>query len=197
MIGRTRKRSVRRVGVRTVGLILALLSAGSPAAAQTASGKPGAAPVPAREDPWPISARCERGRVPARDYHRCLYDAIQLSEKALQTGLDTAYGVVDARADLAAVQRSRWKTQLQEAQTRFVMFRNFDCQGVAPYEGTRGIGNFEQRALCLIATNERRTQDLRLRYGDIPPAPPPADPALAAAGTRPATWVQAVSRPLD
>jgi len=196
MSGRARTGSVRRAGVRTVGLVLALLSAGSPAAAQVAPGKPGAAPVVAREDPWPISARCERGKIPAREYSRCLYDAIQLSDKVLQAALDTAYGVVDARADLAAVQRSRWKTQLQEAQTRFVMFRNFDCQGVAPYEGTRGIGNFEQRALCLIATNERRARDLRLRYGDIPPAPPPADPALNA-GTRPATWVQAVSRPLD
>lgn len=134
--------------------------------------------------------------MPARDYGRCLYDAIALSEKVMEAAVDNAVAVIESRADLAGVQRTRWKSLLDEAQVRFVLYRNFDCQGVAPYEGGKGIGNFEQRSLCLIANNERRANDLRLRYGE-PVTVPPATAPAAGLGTRPATWVQAVSRRAD
>ncbi|HQS11027.1 MAG TPA: DUF1311 domain-containing protein [Xanthobacteraceae bacterium] len=149
-------------------------------------------------EPWPSTARCRSGEVLARDYNRCLYEAISVSEKVMGAALANAVAVIEARADLLPSQRNRWRVLLDEAQIRFGMYRNFDCQSVAPFEGPRGIGNFEQRALCLIANNERRAEDLRRRYGEVPPPAAPAPlVAVENIGTRPATWLTAVAPPLD
>ncbi|MGQ3675984.1 lysozyme inhibitor LprI family protein [Xanthobacter sp. TB0139] len=110
-------------------------------------------------------ALCPRDEISPRAYNRCLFDATQTSEKALDVALTNALTVISRREDLAAVQRNAWRNLLEEAQHRFVMFRNYDCQSVAPFEGPRGIGNFERRALCLIAGNHRRAQALYRRYG--------------------------------
>ncbi|MFG1398900.1 lysozyme inhibitor LprI family protein [Roseixanthobacter pseudopolyaromaticivorans] len=176
-------------------LLFVLLLLGAP----HAQAQPPAAPAKAvAAEPWPATARCRSGEVLARDYNRCLYDAIQVSEKVMEAALANAFGVIDARSDLLPSQRNRWRLLLDEAQIRYGMYRNFDCQSVAPFEGPRGIGNFEQRALCLIANNERRAEDLRRRYGEVPPPTAPA-PAVVVEniGTRPATWLAAVARPLD
>lgn len=148
---------------------------------------------------WPLGERCPRGEMSPREFSRCLFDAVRLSDTQLNAALDTAIEVIEARADLMPTQRARWKGQLQETHSRFLLFRNMDCQAVAPYEGGRAIGNFEQRSFCLIVTNERRAQDLRLRYGEVP-APPPvpvvAVPAVNV-GLRPATWLQGTAPPVD
>lgn len=148
---------------------------------------------------WPLGERCPRGQMSPREFNRCLYDAVRLSETILEAALDTAIEVIEARSDLMPTQRARWKGQLQETHSRFLLFRNFDCQSVAPYEGGRAIGNFEQRSLCLIVTNERRAQDLRLRYGEVPATPPTPLQAAPAAnmGLRPATWLQGTAPPVD
>lgn len=148
---------------------------------------------------WPLGERCPRGQMSLREFNRCLYDAVHLSDTVLNAALDTAIEVIEARSDLMPTQRARWKGQLQETHSRFLLYRNMDCQSVAPYEGGRAIGNFEQRSLCLIVTNERRAQDLRLRYGEVP-APPPVPVAVAPAanvGLRPATWLQGTAPPVD
>jgi hypothetical protein len=80
---------------------------------------------------------------------------------------------------------------LDEAQSRFLLYRNFDCQSVAPFEGPRGIGNFEQRALCLMEANTRRAGELRARYGR-PPAPGGAAALAQGPQDRPGTWTHTV-----
>ncbi|WP_051356910.1 lysozyme inhibitor LprI family protein [Azorhizobium doebereinerae] len=145
-------------------------------------------PAAAQQGPWREPNPCAAGKLPAPDYSRCLFEATQASERAVTAAFEAAMAVVEGRADLPSVQRNRWKSQLDEAQTRFVLFRNLDCQSVAPFEGPRGIGNFEQRALCLIENNSRRERDLAARY------PRPKTPvAVAAQGgetlsPHPATW---------
>ncbi|MGE4371335.1 MAG: lysozyme inhibitor LprI family protein [Xanthobacter sp.] len=114
---------------------------------------------------WSGEALCPRDEIAPRAYHRCLFDATRTSDQELEVALTNALTVISRRDDLAAVQRNTWRNLLEEAQHRFVMFRNYDCQSVAPFEGVRGIGNFEQRALCLIASNHRRAQALYRRYG--------------------------------
>ncbi len=148
---------------------------------------------------WPLGARCPRGQLSPREFNRCLYDAVHLSETVLEAALDTAIAVIEARADLMGTQRARWKGQLQETHSRFLLFRNMDCQAVAPFEGGRAIGNFEHRSLCLIVTNERRAADLRLRYGEVPATPPTPVAAAPAAnvGLRPATWLKGTAPPVD
>lgn len=156
-----------------------------------------AAPATAADDgPWREPNPCLIGKRPTPDYSRCLFEATQSTDRAMVAAFEAAMVVVEGRADLAGVQRARWKSQLDEAQVRFVMFRNFDCQSVAPFEGQRGIGNFEQRALCLIENNLRRERDLRARY-----RPPPqvaggaaSDPA-GSLRLQAATWTMP-ARPL-
>lgn len=138
---------------------------------------------------------CPREAIPAAERNRCLYDTIRTSEQALEAEMANALRVIDGRSDLAPVQRNRWKSLLDEAQSRFLLYRNFDCQSVAPFEGRRGIGNFEERALCLITANTRRAEALASRY-----VPPPAEAARAVPdgpAPQPGTWTHPTPPALD
>ncbi len=157
-----------------------------------------AAPTAAAEEgPWREQNPCLTGKLPAQDYSRCLFDATQSTDRAMTAAFEAAMAVVEGRTDLAGVQRARWKSQLDEAQLRFVLFRNFDCQSVAPFEGQRGIGNFEQRALCLIENNLRRERDLRARYRPPPQVATRALDPGAAQAPHPATWTAPAAPVLD
>jgi uncharacterized protein YecT (DUF1311 family) len=112
----------------------------------------------------PSDIACDRGKLAARGYFECLETAVRDSDKILADAHARALGVVDARADLAAVQKTRWRNMLEEVQGQFIRFRNFECQNVAPYEGKKGIGAFEERLTCLIDKNNARAKDLAGRY---------------------------------
>lgn len=166
----------------------------TPSAAETAP--PETEPLSEAEAAPASSLPCPRDSVPAAERGRCLYDTIRTSEQALEAELANALRVIDARSDLAPVQRSRWKSLLDEAQSRFLLYRNFDCQSVAPFEGRRGIGNFEERALCLITANTRRAEALAARY--VRPAPQEgAAPAPGGPEPRPGVWTHPSPPVLD
>jgi uncharacterized protein YecT (DUF1311 family) len=115
----------------------------------------------------PVAAICDREKLPGRSYVECLEAALRDSDRALAEANQRAQSRVEARTDLAITQRMRWKNVLEEAQGQFIRFRNFDCQNVAPYEGTSGrIGAFNERLACLIEKNLARTQELLRRYGN-------------------------------
>lgn len=164
----------------------------SPAAPTSAARTAGPKPP----DRWSGLIVCPREKITGRQYTRCLYDTTRTSEQAVEAELANAIAVIDARTDLPGVQRAKWRSLLDEAQSRFLLFRNFDCQSVAPFEGPRGIGNFEQRALCLIEANTHRATELRARYGA---------PILLSEGPRGAqgpqdrggTWTFSVPPPLE
>ncbi len=113
----------------------------------------------------PSQLACERARLPGRAYIECLEAAARAANKALNEAQARARAVIDARADLAAVQKNRWKNALEEAQNAFIAFRNVECQNVAPYEGARGIGAFEERLACLVDKATARARELDSRYG--------------------------------
>lgn len=118
-------------------------------------------------EPRPVSAACDRAKLPGRGYIECLEAALRDSDRALAEASLRAQARIEARADLANTQRTRWKNVLEEAQGQFIRFRNFDCQNVAPYEGASGrIGAFEERLACLVEKNLARTQELLRRYKD-------------------------------
>ncbi|MFS8036020.1 lysozyme inhibitor LprI family protein [Xanthobacter sp. AM11] len=170
-------------------------AASGPAAkvATTVATTAAAKTAPTAPERWQRSSPCPRERLSGRQYNRCLYDNTRTSEQALEAEVANAIAVIEARTDLPGVQRAKWKSLLDEAQSRFLLFRTFDCQSVAPFEGPRGIGNFEQRALCLIEANTRRATDLRARYGSPMPLPEgPQGPQ-----DRGGTWTHAVPPPLD
>jgi len=113
----------------------------------------------------PSQAACDRAKLPNRTYIECLEAAARAADKALSEAQARARAAIEARADLAAVQKNRWKNALEEAQNAFIAFRNIECQNVAPYEGTRGIGAFEERLACLVDKATARARELDLRYG--------------------------------
>lgn len=170
-----------------------------PAPASEKRAPPGrsAAGDAATPERWKVVVACPREKVSGGQYNRCLYDVTRTSEQALEAELANAFSVIEARTDLQGTQRARWKTQLDEAQSRFLLFRNLDCQSVAPFEGPRGIGNFEQRSLCLIAANRSRAADLKARYGA--PQTNPEGPKTGPTGpeSRDGTWTHAVPPPLE
>lgn len=147
-----------------------------------------------------IAATCPTDQLRAGERSRCLYDTIRTSELGLEAALSNAMRAIADRSDLAPVQRNRWKELLDEAQSRFLIYRNFDCQSVAPFEGRRGIGNFEARAQCLIVANVRRADELAARY----PRPTPVKGGTGGDNapfdgpqTRPGSWTFASPPPLQ
>lgn len=113
----------------------------------------------------PSSAACDRQKLAGRAFIECLETALRQSDQAVLDAVARAQARIEARNDLVPTQRTRWKNVLEEAQGLFVRFRNFDCQNVAPYEGSGGrIGAFEERLACLVDKNTLRLRDLDARY---------------------------------
>jgi uncharacterized protein YecT (DUF1311 family) len=115
-------------------------------------------------EPRPAAILCDKAKSAGRGYFECLEAALRETDQALTEANRKAKAAVDLRSELAPTQRMRWKHVLDEAQTLFVRFRNFECQNVAPYEGGTRIGAFEERLACLIDKNAARIQDLGRRY---------------------------------
>lgn len=160
-------------------------SAGAAVAlAATLAFPPAPAPAQAPED-------CAKLRQNQRDYLDCLGNAQKDAERRLDRALAGVVAAIEATATVQPAQRRRWIGLIDEAQGRFVLWRNFECQSIAPYEGGSaaksiggrlgmGIGTMEQRFLCLIRLNSDRAGDLERRYPPPPgwsysePAPAPA-----------------------
>jgi uncharacterized protein YecT (DUF1311 family) len=115
---------------------------------------------------------CDASTLTGRPYVLCLEKAMRDTNSELEALVERILGFIDMRADLAAAQKSRWKSSLEEAQVLFVRFRNQECQAVAPFEGTKPVEGpkggriafFEERLLCLIDKNVMRTRELEVRY---------------------------------
>nr|WP_281417074.1 lysozyme inhibitor LprI family protein [Ancylobacter lacus] len=180
-----------------------------PARAQSA-GQPTAAAVAA-----PATGACDPAQGNARLYLDCLAAAAKAGQERLDAAYAGALAAIRADEAVAPVQRQRWANAMDEAQGRFVRWRNFECQNIAPYEGgaaRRTVGGrlmgpdgLGQRLLCLIAANDARRADLSRRYPPppgwtyTPPAaapapatspPPPDIPPAAAPETPPAPTPQ-------
>jgi uncharacterized protein YecT (DUF1311 family) len=123
------------------------------------------APLAAQERP--SRAACDRTKFTGRGYIECLEKHSREADSALEALIMKIRAGIDERAELAPVQKTRWKNGIEEAQVLYVRFRNQECQAVAPYEGggTNRIGSFEERLACLIDKNVMRVRELEARYG--------------------------------
>lgn len=146
-------------------------------------------------------AGCEAQGQPARAYLDCLNRAQERSARELARALAGAQASIEASGDLHPSQRRRWSGLLTEAQGRFIGWRDFECQGIAPFEGRAaaredeghgsgarrpasglggrlgGSGVIEQRLVCLISHDRARAEDLALRYPPPPGWTPPPEEA--------------------
>jgi uncharacterized protein YecT (DUF1311 family) len=124
-----------------------------------------AAPLAAQERP--SRAACDRAKFTGRGYIECLEKHSREADAALEALVAKIRAAIDHRAELAPVQKTRWKNAIEEAQVLYVRFRNQECQAVAPYEGGGNrIGAFEERLACLIDKNVMRVRELEARYGN-------------------------------
>ncbi|ADH90243.1 conserved hypothetical protein [Ancylobacter novellus DSM 506] len=132
-----------------------------------------------------VPTGCTHDGTDPRTYLDCLNARQKDSERKLARSVAGAQAAIDAREDLQPAQRRRWRALFEEAQSRFVQWRNFECQSIAPFEGDGaahgvggrlgGIGMLEQRMVCLITQNDLRVHDLEDRYapaGGWPELPP-------------------------
>ena len=117
------------------------------------------------QDARPSQQACDRAKLAGRAYIDCLGAAARTAEQTLADAIQRARVAIDTRPDLVALQKIRWKNALDEAQNAFIAFRNIECQNVAPYEGQRGIGSFEERLACLVDKAIIRARELDSRYG--------------------------------
>ncbi|WP_371347506.1 lysozyme inhibitor LprI family protein [Ancylobacter sp. IITR112] len=166
----------RRLGLRLLAAPLLLGLGGMAAAAAT--------------DP----AACRREHAEPRAYLDCLAALQAAGESALERSVAGVLAAIEARADLQPAQRRRWSSLFEEAQGRFVHWRNFECQSIAPFEGEGpkqsiggrlgGSGVMEQRMICLIGLNQQRARDLEFRYAPAGgwPTPPAATVAPSGGG---------------
>lgn len=154
-------------------------------------------------------AACTRDGMTPRDYLDCLGNAQKQGERELERAYAGALAAIRADEAIAPPQRARWANLMEEAQGRFVHWRNFECQSIAPYEGggakqtvggrLGGIGSLEQRLICLTTRNAERAADLARRYP--PPSgwayaePQPPAPAPAPASSAPAGPVRVIEMP--
>ncbi|QFR33222.1 lysozyme inhibitor LprI family protein [Ancylobacter sp. TS-1] len=130
-------------------------------------------------------APCSREDTDVRGFLDCLNGRLKASEAALERAVEGTRRAIEAREDLQPAQRKRWGALFEESQSRFGQWRNFECQGIAPFEGggaqrtiggrLGGIGVMEGRMTCLTNHNEARAADLAARY-----APPQGWPMPAA-----------------
>ncbi|MDQ0510400.1 lysozyme inhibitor LprI family protein [Ancylobacter amanitiformis] len=136
---------------------------------------------------------CVKGKD-ARSYLDCLNQVQKAGEQRLDQAVAAALAGIEARQELQAPQRRRWIALFNESQSRFVNWRNFECQSIAPYEGGAGektVGGrlggaavIEQRITCLTSLNDARAADIERRYqipAHLPPPEPPANSPTAIA----------------
>jgi uncharacterized protein YecT (DUF1311 family) len=72
-----------------------------------------------------------------------------------------------AKADnLNTNQRKDWKRALQEAQRKWIAFRDADCGAPIGWEWYESTGMGTAVLACKIAKTEQRTKDLAARYGE-------------------------------
>ncbi|MFK8249906.1 lysozyme inhibitor LprI family protein [Ancylobacter terrae] len=144
---------------------------------------------------------CRRPQANPRERLDCLAKLQGEGERRLDRVLAGTLAAIRATEAAAPPQRARWANLMEESQGRFVLWRNFECQSLAPYEGEGGgksvggriggTGALEQRLVCLVELNDQRANALERRYpappGFVyaePPPPAPAAPAPAPAATR-------------
>jgi uncharacterized protein YecT (DUF1311 family) len=135
---------------RGLTLLLLLLSA-NPVAAQT--------PVPAAE------IDCATPKT-STESNWCSEQVLKTAE----TGMQAAYKVALQRAGTAGPlntnQRKDWKRALQEAQRKWIAFRDADCGAPIGWEQYQGSGLGAAVLACKIAKTDAREKDLKARYGE-------------------------------
>jgi uncharacterized protein YecT (DUF1311 family) len=100
--------------------------------------------------------------VSTPEINACEADALDRADKALNIAYRATLARVD-KADMEAAPRAEWRKAVQEAQRRWIAFRDADCDGAVAFEWYGGTGATAAVLACKRAMTEARTKELRER----------------------------------
>ncbi|MGO8800982.1 MAG: lysozyme inhibitor LprI family protein [Roseiarcus sp.] len=112
----------------------------------------------------PSQALCDSRKIGARELADCLRAAADRSEKDLAAVVEGAAKSIDGRAGLLAGQKARWKRSLNDSQAQWLVWRDADCQDVAPFEAGMNAKGGDPRLACIIDHNSQRIEEMKARY---------------------------------
>ena len=125
-------------------LALGLLLAAMPALGQTAAPR----------------LDCAKAQTTV-ELNACAERDLERADKALNEAYRAALQRIDGRTELDAKVRRDWREALQDAQRKWIAFRDADCKGPAAYEWYGGTGATLAVLGCLTEKTTARTGDLR------------------------------------
>jgi uncharacterized protein YecT (DUF1311 family) len=85
------------------------------------------------------------------------------ADKALNEVYRATLARIDGTTALDSKVRAEWRTSLQDAQRKWIAFRDADCKGVMAYEWYGGTGATLAVLGCMRAMTLARTKELRER----------------------------------
>jgi uncharacterized protein YecT (DUF1311 family) len=112
----------------------------------------------------PSQAACDQRKIGARELADCLRAAADKSEKELAAVLEAAAKSIDGKPGLLAGQKTRWKRALNESQAQWLVWRDGECQDVAPFEAGMSAKGGDPRLACIIDRNAQRIEEMKARY---------------------------------
>jgi uncharacterized protein YecT (DUF1311 family) len=97
------------------------------------------------------------------ELNHCQDQAFQKADRALNAAYRAALARLDQTTALDAKVRAEWRKALQDAQRKWIAFRDADCKGAMAYEWYGGTGATLAVLGCMTSLTEARTKELRER----------------------------------
>jgi uncharacterized protein YecT (DUF1311 family) len=116
-------------------------------------------PLPAQ-----TRAKVDCGKAVATpELNHCAELDFEKADKALNQAYRAALARIDGATELDAKVRAGWRKTLQDAQRKWIAFRDADCKGAMAYEWYGGTGATAAVLGCMTALTEARTKELQER----------------------------------
>lgn len=112
----------------------------------------------------PSQTACDAARIGGRELAECLRTAADRADKDLGAAVATAIKAIAARQGLMSSQKARWRRSLNDAQAQWAVWRDSECQDVAPFESGVDGKTGDPRLRCIIDYDAERVLSLNARY---------------------------------
>lgn len=97
------------------------------------------------------------------EINQCLDRELALADARLNEAYRGALARIAATAEIEGKIRREWREALQEAQRKWIAFRDADCRGPVAYAWYGGTGATAAVLVCLIDKTATRAEELK-RY---------------------------------
>ena len=101
--------------------------------------------------------------VATPELNYCAELDFEKADKALNQAYQAALARIDQTTERDAKVRAEWRKTLQDAQRKWIAFRDADCKGAMAYEWYGGTGATVAVLGCMTGLTEARTKELQER----------------------------------